>query len=237
MKPAAFAWLPVLGALAPLAPARADDIPAADARGIRIIGTQGPLLLTFLAVKFTSTPLDDRTVAEFPLAGVASAAGVQLVLGIEDLDPGAPPGTIDVYWYVGDGVVTASEFFAGTYSTSFQSDGNGVFSVDVSDAVGLALAQHAAYVGFRLSTVTADRYFLGSIAGQPEPILRVGSACYANCDGSTTAPLLTINDFVCFQTRFAAGDSYANCDGSTSPPVLNVNDFVCFIGQFAAGCP
>jgi hypothetical protein len=63
-----------------------------------------------------------------------------------------------------------------------------------------------------------------------------GSTCYANCDGSTTQPILTVNDFLCFQARFAAGDPYANCDGSTSPPVLNVNDFLCFQNAFARGC-
>ncbi len=30
---------------------------------------------------------------------------------------------------------------------------------------------------------------------------------------------------------------YANCDGSTSAPVLNVADFTCFLQDFAAGCP
>jgi hypothetical protein len=63
------------------------------------------------------------------------------------------------------------------------------------------------------------------------------SACYANCDGSTAAPMLNVNDFICFQSKFAAGDSYANCDSSTSAPVLNVNDFICFQTKFAAGCP
>jgi hypothetical protein len=63
-----------------------------------------------------------------------------------------------------------------------------------------------------------------------------GAACYANCDGSTAAPVLNVNDFNCFLNRFAAGDSYANCDGSTAPPVLNVNDFNCFLNRFAAGC-
>jgi hypothetical protein len=29
---------------------------------------------------------------------------------------------------------------------------------------------------------------------------------------------------------------YANCDGSTSAPVLNANDFNCFLNKFAAGC-
>jgi hypothetical protein len=61
--------------------------------------------------------------------------------------------------------------------------------------------------------------------------------CYANCDGSTAAPVLNVNDFICFQNKYAAGDSGANCDGSTIPPVLNVNDFVCFQTRYAQGCP
>jgi hypothetical protein len=61
-----------------------------------------------------------------------------------------------------------------------------------------------------------------------------GTPCYANCDGSTQLPVLNVNDFVCFQNRFAAADPYADCDHNSS---LNVNDFVCFQNQFAAGCP
>jgi predicted outer membrane repeat protein len=71
-------------------------------------------------------------------------------------------------------------------------------------------------------------------------------ACYANCDSSTTSPILNVEDFICFIAEFAAGSTlpheqqikhYANCDGSTTPPVLNVEDFACFISEFAAGCP
>jgi hypothetical protein len=58
--------------------------------------------------------------------------------------------------------------------------------------------------------------------------------CYANCDGSTGSPALNVNDFICFQSRFARGDGYADCDHSGT---LNVNDFICFQGAFAAGCP
>src|SRR4051812_22111573 len=64
-----------------------------------------------------------------------------------------------------------------------------------------------------------------------------GQTCYANCDGSTTAPLLNVADFSCFLQKFAAGDAYANCDGSAAQPVLNVADFSCFLQRFAAGCP
>jgi hypothetical protein len=66
--------------------------------------------------------------------------------------------------------------------------------------------------------------------------VQVVCTCYANCDGSTTSPMLTVNDFICFQSRFAAGDPYANCDGSTTVPTLTVNDFICFQSRFAAGC-
>ena len=38
-------------------------------------------------------------------------------------------------------------------------------------------------------------------------IITAAAAGYANCDGSTTAPILNVNDFVCFQQRFAAEDS------------------------------
>jgi hypothetical protein len=70
--------------------------------------------------------------------------------------------------------------------------------------------------------------------------------CYANCDGSTVAPNLNIDDFICFVNEFAQAQAvppsqqmthYANCDGSTIEPILSVNDFLCFINEFAAGCP
>lgn len=65
---------------------------------------------------------------------------------------------------------------------------------------------------------------------------RSSPACYANCDCSAAAPVLNVNDFVCFLTRFATGDPWANCDGSTASPALNVNDMICFQSRFVAGC-
>jgi hypothetical protein len=61
-------------------------------------------------------------------------------------------------------------------------------------------------------------------------------ACYANCDGSAGASVLTANDFSCFLNRFASGESYANCDGSTGTPTLTPNDFSCFLNVYVAGC-
>ena len=41
--------------------------------------------------------------------------------------------------------------------------------------------------------------------GTVEVVASCGGACYANCDESTTAPVLNVNDFICFQSAFAAG--------------------------------
>jgi hypothetical protein len=61
--------------------------------------------------------------------------------------------------------------------------------------------------------------------------------CYADCDQSTSGPVLSIDDFMCYMNLFASGSPGANCDLSTGTPALNVLDFVCFMGSFAGGCP
>ncbi len=63
---------------------------------------------------------------------------------------------------------------------------------------------------------------LGVTAGGPE--------CYPDCDGDT---VLTIDDFICFQTFFALGDPYADCDADGA---LTIDDFICFQTFFAIGC-
>jgi hypothetical protein len=132
-------------------------------------------------------------------------------------------------------------------------NGNGVFDDDAF--IGRGVNTNAA-LNANTWYLTDDRMLYGIVmlrnaAGQdltsnpvfgtPQAFIRIDlggpAPCYANCDASTVAPILNVSDFICFQTKFAAGDSYANCDGSTVPPVLNVSDFICFQTQFAQGCP
>jgi hypothetical protein len=54
--------------------------------------------------------------------------------------------------------------------------------------------------------------------------------CYPDCDSDA---VLSIDDFVCFQSFFAFGDDYADCDQDA---VLSIDDFVCFQSFFALGC-
>lgn len=92
----------------------------------------------------------------------------------------------------------------------------------------------------RLTTAVPGYFYVSSFwdVGFDNVLVTVGAgqSCYANCDGSTTAPTLNVQDFACFLNAFASGASYANCDNSTAAPVLNVQDFACFLNSFAAGC-
>ena len=94
-----------------------------------------------------------------------------------------------------------------------------------------AIGEHDAGPPLSSPTYSISGGFVTS-AGTPAP-----PACYANCDGSTIAPVLNINDFTCFVNNFAAQSPDANCDQSTIPPTLNVNDFFCFLNRYAVGCP
>jgi uncharacterized membrane protein len=88
-----------------------------------------------------------------------------------------------------------------------------------------------------VSGVSADGTRLAGNSIQGGWVAHLAAPCGANCDGSTSAPVLNVLDFNCFLNRFSAGEPSANCDGSTSSPVLNVLDFNCFLNRFSAGCP
>jgi hypothetical protein len=104
--------------------------------------------------------------------------------------------------------------------------------------------EHVLWVGGQFTEIggnTANRIARRVCEAPPGP-----DPCYANCDNSTTEPILNVEDFVCFISEFAVGISlppeqqithYANCDESTTIPILNVEDFICFIALFAQGCP
>jgi probable HAF family extracellular repeat protein len=106
------------------------------------------------------------------------------------------------------------------------------------NAQGVSTTDWELQFGFGVSANGRAFVGLGAFQGQERGFIVSipGASCYANCDGSTTQPVLNVADFTCFLQRYAAGDSYANCDGSTTQPVLNVADFTCFLQRYAAGC-
>src|SRR5262249_46875310 len=96
----------------------------------------------------------------------------------------------------------------------------------------------------RNDNISPDWLRIGAdiVGGSPSPAFNMVFqlegivGCDANCDGSTTTPVLNANDFQCFLNLFASGNIAANCDQSTALPLLTANDFQCFLNRFAAGC-
>ncbi len=180
----------------------------------------------------------------------ASTAGPFLIswLANDNWDEGmgspAVPTTEGVAFNDVPALVAAGEEGLGQYTFDGSTSGTAVW--DLSPSPGLRADIHAG------STLTLRMHGAGSPfayifrsrnypTASAHPTLTITAAlieppCYANCDGSTTPPVLNVLDFGCFLNRFAAGDSTANCDGSTTQPVLNVLDFSCFLNRFAAGC-
>jgi hypothetical protein len=103
---------------------------------------------------------------------------------------------------------------------TFGIDAGNVASFSITNVV-LTPSTLTGYLQFNSGTATVARVYV----------------CPANCDGSTTAPVLNVADFSCFLNLFASGSTAANCDCSTTVPVLNVADFSCFLNRFAGGCP
>jgi hypothetical protein len=57
-----------------------------------------------------------------------------------------------------------------------------------------------------------------------------------NPAGSLWANAASIGRVEVYYIAPGPGPCYANCDGSTTAPILNVEDFSCFINRFAQGC-
>lgn len=133
---------------------------------------------------------------------------------------------------------------AGTYWVDWQVGGT-LSSGPFSAYVAYPNLPGAAGANSRWKQGTASNWINaidgGNFAPQEFPFIIRGTSggaapCYPNCDGSTTNPRLSANDFQCFLNSFATASPYANCDGSTGFPALNANDFQCFLNKFAAGC-
>ena len=177
-------------------------------------------------------------------AGVATAAGA------------ANGGTIGALEFnIADGLLYGIDDSGGSKLVKWTSPASaptvvGTLGAGATDCNGLAIDAAGQFYTInasndqllRINSATGAATLVGATGGLfgasfgMSAVLPAAASCYANCDSSTTLPFLNVNDFICFQQKFAAGDTYANCDASTTAPVLNVNDFICFQQQFAAGC-
>jgi hypothetical protein len=167
-----FVWLAALAlALAGLGRVQAEVLLPTDAKGIRQLPGQNPFLLNFLSI---NQSIEDRTVIEFDVRGLpGTLPTTTLDLDLLNEDPGGPVGFIDVFTFAGTGTVTPGLFSAGTFFTSFSNNQSGLERVDVTAAVQAAVTAGEPFLGFRLSTLTSDRFFIGPPFRPTGPTLTV----------------------------------------------------------------
>ncbi len=169
----------------------------------------GPFSLVVVANGFASDPYTSPAVSSGP-ASVSSCAGQTAQFTVAA--SGGP--TLSYQWRRGTTNLSNSGEFSGVNTPTLT-----ISPVGASDAG----TDYNCVVTNVLGTATSGNATL--------------ALCYANCDCSTGAPVLSATDFACFLTKFRAGDPYANCDGSTDVPTLSATDFACFLNAFRAGCP
>jgi hypothetical protein len=173
----------------------------------------------------------------FDFGGLDADATTSRLFGLSDT---APAGSVRGLYEIDLNAQTTT-FLAGYPGTETDIDGLAVHdgkAYYVSDGPNTVQAEFYIYdiaTGTQIGSLPSPFTGSGTFSAAAF-IAEGGPACYANCDGSTTPPILNVADFTCFLTKFAALDPYANCDGSTIPPVHNVADFTCFLTKFAAGC-
>jgi hypothetical protein len=160
-----------------------------------------------------------------------TVGGVYSINGVEQAPVTLVRGT--GYTFTMDNVDPSHPFYI---TTSPSGGGPGMYTSGVSPTV--ASGNTVMTFNVPVSAPSQLYYQCEHHPGMGGPINIINPpSCYANCDQSTVAPVLNVQDFTCFLQRYAAGESYANCDSSTAAPVLNVQDFTCFLQRYAAGCP
>ena len=170
--------LVVLILLASSGEASIITVETTDAKAIRNV--DGVLVIVdFLSVMYGEEPgeylHDDRTILEFNIGGLSETIPfARLDFGLDNRDPDPPDGIIDVYNFSGDGIVALDDFDAGgnvPFTSFIGLDGD--ISIDVTSILHDALNIGDQFLSFRLSTITGDRYMMGSIVGQPMPVLTI----------------------------------------------------------------
>jgi hypothetical protein len=154
-----------------------------DAKGI-YYESQG-FIIDSLSVRKNSI-YENRSLLEFDVSGLSGTVPhTTLDLSYGKFYDGyyqVPPSDsiIDVFAYVGDGVVSTADFFAGglTPFMSFVGDndyeiGYGYIRIDVTSAVQAVVAAGEQFIGFRLSTDTEAQFMAGWCIGVPDPVLTV----------------------------------------------------------------
>jgi hypothetical protein len=94
---------------------------------------------------------EDRGIIEFELPVLSSQPLTNAELELNVFSSMGPyPFTVDVYTYVGDGVLSLGDFNAGSLFTSFAYSGESVVTLDVTSFIGTLYTSGDGFAGFNI---------------------------------------------------------------------------------------
>lgn len=126
----------------------ADLAPADGAPDVQFGGQNGDFSVS--KVLGSQGIREDRGFAEFDLSSISGPIGAASLSATLTAAEGTYPRTLELYGYVGDGVIDFADFNAGTLITSFSYDGVSNLQLDVTAFVASLLSASANFAGFSL---------------------------------------------------------------------------------------
>ena len=164
-----------------------DPLDVASVRYWNQVDCGGLCEILAMGVRWGDAPnngFEDRTLLLYDLSAYDDPGQItQAVLdfALLNFDPGPPVGVIDIYVEGKDIFeIPLEAFFDEQYKQSFENDESAYMTVDVTDLVKEVVADPYPHLFIRLSTLTSDRFTLGTI-GVDDPTLIITpepSACF-----------------------------------------------------------
>lgn len=137
-----------------------------------------------------------------------NALSAQFNVGIRNIDPGAPGGTLALYSFAGDGNVSNDEWNVGSLFHTFTgiNGGNSTQSINIGSLLSSSIAAGDNYLSFNLRTTDSDRYWLNkTVSGTTSSISGEGPTWISVRDSGSTFGLLGLGivGLVGMRRRFA----------------------------------
>jgi hypothetical protein len=157
-------------------------------------------IVQVLNVERPSQPFEDRGIIEFDISNLSlPLPKIELILTVFSSN-GPFPFTINVFTYIGDGVLSLADFNAGSFFTSFEYSGESTVILDVTTFIRRLVASGETFAGFNFrfavpSTIPLNGPFVAfnSLEFPPAALLQQAGLCTLNLQATLIDRMLKLD--------------------------------------------